>query len=207
METEVVEYKESLDMISDLRSIIDQAQKIVHSTVNVVLIQRNWLIGKRIAEEELKGKERADYGASIMGNVSKTLTEIYGRGFTKSNIYNFYQFYKTYPNIFQSVIGKSETLLTWTHYLVLLQVYDEKARAWYEKEAFDQTWSVRTLQRNVSSQYYYRLLSSQNKEPVEAEMKTLTANFQNNKLDFIKQALFAYRRRIEKRNRSSKIIF
>ena len=85
METEVVEYKESLDMISDLRSIIDQAQKIVHSTVNVVLIQRNWLIGKRIAEEELKGKERADYGASIMGNVSKTLTEIYGRGFTKSN--------------------------------------------------------------------------------------------------------------------------
>lgn len=178
-------------MISDLRSIIDQAQKIVHSTVNVVLIQRNWLIGKRIAEEELKGKERADYGASIMGNVSKTLTEIYGRGFTKSNIYNFYQFYKTYPNIFQSVIGKSETLLTWTHYLVLLQVYDEKARAWYEKEAFDQTWSVRTLQRNVSSQYYYRLLSSQNKEPVEAEMKTLTANFQNNKLEFIKNPVVA----------------
>ncbi|MDO4343772.1 MAG: DUF1016 N-terminal domain-containing protein [Eubacteriales bacterium] len=59
---------------------------------------------------------------------------------------------------------KSQRLLSWSHYAVLLQVNDKKARAWYEKEAAEQTWSVRTLQRNISSQYYYRILQTQKKD-------------------------------------------
>ena len=67
--------------------------------------------------------------------------------------------------------SKSDALLSWSHYRTLLQVLDKEAREWYEKEALTQTWSVRTLQRNISSQYYYRLLKSQVKEPVIEEMK------------------------------------
>lgn len=97
----------------------------------------------------------------------------YGKGYTKSNLYNFYSFYKMYPNIFQTLSGKLPRL-SWSHYLVLLQVKDEHARDWYEQEAYKEGWSVRTLQRNVSSQYYQRLLQSQVKEQVIEEMKKKT---------------------------------
>ena len=96
-----------------------------------------------------------------------------------------------YPEIFQTSSGKSVGLLSWSHYAALLQVKDEEARDWYEKEAAEQTWSVRTLQRNISSQYYYRMLGTQKKELVESEMKELTAPYQNDKLEFIKNPVVA----------------
>ena len=132
-----------------------------------------------IASEELQGEDRAKYGAEIIKKLAKELSAEYGRGYTKSNLYSFYSFYKTYPEIFQTSSGKSVGLLSWSHYAALLQVKDEKARDWYEKEAVEQTWSVRTLQRNISSQYYYRMLKTQKKELVESEMKNLTAALYN----------------------------
>ena len=86
--------------------------------------------------------------------------------------------------------GKCVKLLSWSHYAVLLQVEDVEARDWYAKEAYDQTWSVRTLQRNVSSQYYYRMLKTQSPLQVETEMKELTSSYQN-KLEFIKNPIVA----------------
>lgn len=86
---------------------------------------------------------------------------------------------------------QSGTLLSWSHYRTLLQVKDSEARNWYEKEAIEQTWSVRTLQRNISSQYYYRMLHTQKKELVESEMKELTSKYQNDKLEFIKNPVVA----------------
>ena len=77
-------------------------------------------------------------------------------------------------------------LPSWTHYRTLLQVSDKVAREWYEKEAIEQTWSVRTLQRNIDSQYYYRMLQSQDKKAVEAEMREKTSSYQIDKLEFIK---------------------
>ena len=133
------------------------------------MTQRNWLIGYRIAEEELTGEERAEYGAEVIRRLLKELTKKYGKGYTKTNLYNFYKFYKYFPEIFLSMSGKSAIRLTWTHYRILLQVHDEKARKWYEKEAYEQTWSVRALQRNIDTQYYYRLLKSQDKKAVEHE--------------------------------------
>lgn len=82
-------------------------------------------------------------------------------------------------------------MLSWTHYRCLIQVKDETARKWYEKEAYEQTWSARTLQRNIESQYYYRLLASQNPEPVKKEMQVLTAPYQADKLEFIKNPVVA----------------
>ena len=82
-------------------------------------------------------------------------------------------------------------MLSWSHYRTLLQVNDKEARDWYEKEAIEQTWSVRTLQRNISSQYYYRMLHTQKKKLVENEMKEMTSQYQNEKLEFIKNPVVA----------------
>ena len=81
-------------------------------------------------------------------------------------------------------------LLSWTHYRVLIQVEDESARKWYAREAYGQMWSVRTLQRNVSSQYYYRMLKTQDKTGIEDEMKRLTSPYQD-KLEFVKNPVIA----------------
>lgn len=179
------------DIMNDMRKIIEGSQKTAHQAVNTILVQRNWLIGYRIASEELNGEDRADYGAEVIKKLSFELTKEFGKGYTKSNIYSFYSFYKTYPEIFQTPSGKSAILLSWSHYNVLLQVKDKIARDWYEKEAYEQTWSVRTLQRNISSQYYYRMLQTQNRNRVENEMKQLTADFQTDKLEFIKNPVIA----------------
>lgn len=174
------------DIVKDMREIIESSRDAAYKAVNTILVQRNWLIGYRIAEEGFRGDDRAEYGANIIVKLSKLLTAEYGKGFTKTNLYNFYSFYKEYPEIFQTLSGKSSKLLSWSHYAILLQVNDRQARAWYEKEAAEQTWSVRTLQRNVSSQYYFRMLKTQNKENVEQEMKQLTSQYQSNRLEFIK---------------------
>lgn len=152
-------------------------------------MQRNWLLGYRIAQEELKGEERSEYGKGIIKKLADELTASYGRGFDFGSLYKYCRFYKLYPEILDSVSPKSGTLLSWTHYRVLLQVEDKTARDWYTKEADNQTWSVRTLQRNISSQYYYRLLKSQNQEPVKQEMEKLTAGYQADKLEFIKNPM------------------
>lgn len=179
------------NILNDMCGIIESSQKAAYQAVNIALVQRNWLIGYRIAEEELRGQKRSEYGAEVIKKLSKNLTEKYGKGFTKTNLYSFYSFYKCFPKIFHSTSGKSKTYLSWTHYRTLLQVNDKVARDWYEKEAIEQTWSVRTLQRNISSQYYYRMLHTQKKKLVENEMKELTSKYQNDKLEFIKNPVVA----------------
>ena len=191
MENEIIKYVKTDDILCDMRGIIDASQQQAFQAVNFALVRRNWLLGYRIAEEELKGENRAEYGMGVIKQLSKELSEIYGKGFTKTNLYSFYSFYKNFPEIFHSASGKSAPLLSWTHYRALLQVHDTEAREWYAKEAMEQTWSVRTLQRNISSQYYHRLLNSQNKEIVESEMKKLIDVYNNDKLEFIKNPVIA----------------
>ena len=188
---QLIKAEKTEDILSDLKNIIELSQKQAYQAINTALVYRNWLIGYRIAEEELKGEDRAEYGTTLIRKLSKELTNEYGKGYTKTNLYSFYSFYKMYPNIFHSASGKSVPLLSWTHYRTLIQVKDEKARNWYEKEAAQQAWNVRTLQRNISSQYYYRLLKSQVKEPVIEEMKQLTSKYQSDKLEFIKNPVIA----------------
>lgn len=184
-------YVKTNDIFKDMCGIIESSQRAAYQAVNTTLVRRNWLLGYRIASEEMQGKDRAQYGAEIIKKLAKELSAEYGKGYTKTNLYSFYSFYKAYPEIFHSTSGKSDKLLSWTHYRVLLQVKDPKARTWYEKEAIEQTWGVRTLQRNISSQYYYRMLQTQKQEFVESEMKELTAEYQNDKLEFIKNPVVA----------------
>ncbi|MDE7341652.1 MAG: PDDEXK nuclease domain-containing protein [Lachnospiraceae bacterium] len=184
-------YQKSENILSDIQNIIETSQRQAYRAVDTILSQRNWLIGYRIAEEELKGENRAEYGANIIKKLSQELTKLYGKGFTKTNLYNFYSFYKCFPEIFHTLCGKSQGVLSWSHYRVLLQVADSAARSWYEKEAYEHAWSVRTLQRNINTQYYYRILQSQHKDLVEQEMLEKTSGFQNDKLEFVKNPVIA----------------
>ena len=197
---EVIEYVNTNDLTSDACNIIDSAKSVAYQSANIILVLRNWLLGKRIYEEELKGEDRAEYGMKIVKRLSEELTRKYGNGFSKRTVYKFLQFYKTFPEIVPTLTTQSQKggivptltaqLLSWSHYEKLLQVHDKEARDWYAKEAFEQTWSIRTLQRNISTQYYYRLLKSQDKSGVEKEMKELTSHYQD-KLEFIKNPIVA----------------
>ena len=150
----------------------------------------------------LEGKDRAKYGAEVVEKLSKELTAIYGKGYSKRILYQCLKVYRMFPEIVNEARSqllpnekmneaRSQTgILSWTHYRILTQVEDTTARKWYEKEAYEQVWSTTTLQRNVSSQYYYRILKSQDKQAVEDEMKKLTSSYQN-KLEFIKNPVIA----------------
>ena len=179
------------DILKDMCGIIEFSQKAAYQAVNTTLVQRNWMIGYRIAEEEFGGEERSEYGLKVIKKLSKELTNLYGKGYDRGTLYRCLRFYRMFPEIVASLRQQSGTILSWTHYRILLQVEDKKARDWYEKEAAEQIWGVRTLQRNISSQYYYRMLQTQKQELVENEMKELTAEFQNDKLEFIKNPVVA----------------
>lgn len=178
------------DIFNDVQNIIEQTRNYAYQAVNVAMVQRNWLLGKRIADEELQGEDRAEYGKEIIKRLADYLTNLYGKGFTKSNLYQFVQFYKFFPEIFHAVSGKSQ-ILSWTHYRNLLRVTDKNARDWYLNESINEVWSARTLDRNIASQYYYRLLQSQNKQVVKDEMNQITAPYQQDKLEFIKNPVVA----------------
>ena len=188
----IIKYQNTDNVLEDVCSIIESARDYAYKSVNIALVERNWLIGYRIAEEELKGNDRADYGLEIIKKLSKELTKQYGKGYDSRNLYYFLNFYKLFPNILNALSSKSNTMLSWTHYRILLQVFDKKARDWYAKEALEQTWSTRTLQRNINTQYYYRLLKSQVKEPVIKEMEENNKeNYLMNKLEFVKNPVIA----------------
>lgn len=187
----IVNFERTDDILKDVRGIIESSQEAAHRAVNTALVQRNWLLGYRIASEELQGEKRAEYGMEVIKKLSKELTTLYGKGFDYSSLYKFVRFYKAFPNILDSLSTKSSALLSWTHYRTLLQVEDKQARDWYEREAFEQVWGVRTLQRNISSQYYYRMLQTRKEDLIEDEMKGRTVKYQNDKLEFIKNPVVA----------------
>ena len=97
--TSIIKYSKTDNVLNDVCSIIDSAKDYAFQSVNLALIERNWLIGYRIAEEELKGQDRANYGTEIIKKLSKELKEEYGKGFENRNLYYFLQFYKNFPNI------------------------------------------------------------------------------------------------------------
>ena len=189
MESNLI-YVKTADLFADAQQIIEATKEYAYRSVNIAMLQRNWYLGKRISEEILNGEDRAEYSAETIITLSKQLTDIYGKGFSKNNLYRNLQFYRLFPQIFPTVMGKSE-LLTWSHYDILFTVSDDEARNWYAHEAFAESWSVRTLRRNIASQYYFRLLQSQNKQTVIDEMKDKTAVFQKDKLEFIKNPVVA----------------
>ena len=179
--------KETDQILDDVSAIIQQSQTIAYRAIDYVLLRRNWLIGKRIHEEELKETRKENYGLKIIKALSEELTIRFGKGFNQFSLYRYLKFYTLYKNIFTTLSQKS--LLSWSHYALLIKISDSQAREWYEKQALESSWSVRTLQRNIETQYYYRILASQNKQPIIQEMQQKTSDPRLSRLEHIKNPL------------------
>lgn len=148
-------------LVDSIGIAIENARQRAIQTVNNELLRANWEVGKYIVEYEQNGNEKAEYGSSLLTNLSKDLKSRFGKGFSKSNIYLMRQFYLKYQ-IFQSVTGK----LTWTHYAELLSVSDDTARGFYEVQAVNEKWSVRELKRQINSSLFERIALSKDKKGV-----------------------------------------
>lgn len=150
-----------------IKRILSEARSKVYQTANFAMVEAYWNIGKSIVEQQ-GGEEKAEYGARLIVELSRQMTNDFGKGFTVSNLKNMRQFYLTFP---KSYALRSE--LSWTHYRLLMRVENENARQFYTEEAIKSNWSTRQLERQISSFFYERLLSSQNKEGVSKEIKEL----------------------------------
>lgn len=153
---------------ADIRDLLHAGRETAYRSVNTIMVNTYWQIGKRIVEEEQNGKTRADYGDYLIVNLSRYLTDSFGKGFSVANLKNIRQFYQTFP-AFNELATHCVANLGWTHLRLIMRLDDEKERHYYLQETSSQNWSSRVLERNIKSGYYRRLLSSQNKAVEKSE--------------------------------------
>lgn len=154
---------ERKDIFVDIKNIIEVSKKKIVSSINSTITTTYFLIGKRIVEEEQGGVERAEYGKNLIKNLSKKLTENYGKGFSERNLEQMRKFYLTY-SISQTV--SAEFKLSYSHYLTLMRINNIEERNFYEIEAINNGWSLRELKRQMDSALYERLVLSRDKKKV-----------------------------------------
>lgn len=176
-------------IITEIKGIISAGQKDAYNAANTAMLLTYWNVGKRIVEQEQAGTERAAYGKGLIRALADELTKAFGKGYSERNLRNFRKFYQMFPDagIWQTCLPN----LTWSHICCLLRVQDEDARIWYLNESAQECWSVRTLDRNISTQYYYRLLQAPKKETVIAEMKQKTTAYQSTQFELLKNPMIA----------------
>ena len=156
-------------MVEQIKEVISNGRNNVLYTINNELLNAYWNVGRIIIENEQKGNIKAEYGKQILLQLSKELTKIFGKGFSRSNLFTMRKFYLTYPKI-QTLSGK----LSWSHYIELLSVENDNKRSFYEKEAENSKWSVRMLKEQIEKSLYERLLLSDGKVNKKKVMELAT---------------------------------
>lgn len=142
---------------NDIAELLNVARAKAYHTVNSIMVETYWKIGQRIVEEEQGGASRAEYGTKLIENLSKYLTDTFGKGFSEANLKNMRQFYLTYPEFDTQCVAN----LSWTNIRTIIRIDDKKERDYYFKESAEQNWTSRQLERNIKSGYYHRILSTQ----------------------------------------------
>ena len=161
----MVEIEDSI--YKEIKSILEQARNKVYKVANSTMVEAYWNIGRVIVEKQ-GGSNKAEYGTALIKNLSKKMTKEFGKGFTVANLKNMRQFYLIFQ---KSYALRSE--LTWTHYRLLMRVENENARNFYIEECIKSNWSTRQLERQITTLFYERLLSSKDKEKVSKEIYKL----------------------------------
>ncbi|MFR9019514.1 MAG: PDDEXK nuclease domain-containing protein [Fusobacterium sp.] len=154
-------------IFEEVKKVLQEARNKVYKTVNNAMVEAYWNIGRIIVEKQ-SGNEKAEYGVALLKNLSKEMTKEFGKGFTIANLKNMRQFYLTFP---KSYALRSE--LSWTHYRLLMRVENENARNFYIEETIKSNWSTRQLERQITTLFYERILSSKNKEKISQEIYKL----------------------------------
>jgi len=160
-------------IIEDIRNLLILSRQNLAQTVNSAMVQTYWNIGRIIVEDEQAGNQRAQYGKKQLQFISDKLTTEFGKGFDTTNLRKMRQFYLLFPN--QDAVSLK---LSWTHYRTLFRIEKDEVRQWYMQESIANNWSARALDRQISSLYYERLISSKEKTPVENEAKENTKELQ-----------------------------
>ena len=142
---------------ADIAELLTQARSNAYRTVNSIMVETYWKIGRRIVEEEQNGKTRAEYGEKLIENLSRYLTDTFGKGFSEANIKDMRSFYLTFPEFARQCL----TNLSWSNICLILRIDNKEERDYYMREAAEQNWSYRLLKPNIKSGYYHRLLSTQ----------------------------------------------
>lgn len=152
---------------SDIAELLNVARVKAYHAVNSIMVETYWKIGQRIVEEEQGGSSRAEYGTKLIENLSKYLTDTFGKGFSEANLKNMRQFYLVYPKFDRQRLAN----LSWSNVARIIRIDNPEERNYYLTEAASQNWSYRQLERNIKSGYYHRLLSTQEggKETSDAE--------------------------------------
>ena len=150
------------DVLTDIKGIISSGREVAYNAANKAMVLTYWHVGKRIVEQEQAGKERAKYGQALIESLAD-----------------------------EQIVNACVHNLNWTQFRALLRVPDENARLWYMNEATQEGWSSRTLDRNISTQYYYRLMQSPKKGAVMNEVLQKTAENQRNKFELLKSPIVA----------------
>ncbi|MEG1856771.1 MAG: PDDEXK nuclease domain-containing protein [Acinetobacter sp.] len=155
------------EVYSGIRNSVIAAQKQVYAAVNSAMVTAYWEIGQQIYNA-CGENDRAEYGKNLISFLSKQLTAEFGKGFDETNLRKMRQFYCTFP------IRDTLCLeLSWSHYRLLMRVTNDAARQFYADECAKSNWSVRQLERQINTLYFDRILASQDKTAVAAEIQGL----------------------------------
>jgi|SRR3989304_7552905 len=148
MQKQIEDTKTVESIYRRVREILETARSGAYRAVNFAMVQAYWHIGMEIVEGEQSGKQRAEYGAALIEELSKRLITEYGQGFNKTNLWYMKQFYLVFRNL-HALRGE----LTWTHYRLLLKVEKEEVRQFYLNECIQNNWSTRQLERQINTFY------------------------------------------------------
>jgi predicted nuclease of restriction endonuclease-like (RecB) superfamily len=171
---EAAEFPEYATLLLDVSRLLEHARQSAGRAVNAVMTATYWQIGRRIVEQEQEGSDRASYGEELVARLARDLTTRFGRGFSRTNVFQMRQFFLAYREKIQTLSefsggesivqtpsglspGNPAFPLSWSHYVRLLTVPDEQARGYYENESLRGGWSVRELDRQIASRAYDRL--------------------------------------------------
>ena len=177
--------QQGLTFISDIRAIIDHGRKMAYAAVGQAAIATYWNVGRRIVEEEQAGKARAEYGKNLMKNLADNLVLSYGNTYSQRNLHYYKKFYLLFPDI--QIVNTRVQNLEWSHIRRVLSVTSPEARLWYLENASKGMWSVRELDRNISSQYFERRLAAQ----LPANAEDLPTLSDKDPLEYIKNPVVA----------------
>lgn len=159
-------------LIKDIKSLIKKARYNAVYAVNAEMLKAYYEIGRRIVEEEQKGRRRAGYGEKLIEEISSELIKEFGRGFSSTALKNMRIFYMVYKHQIGQSLTDEFCKLSWTHYCELIKIDDETKRKYFKKYAIAENLSVRDLKRQIYSLHYERLLMSKNKKAlIEYEKK------------------------------------